>query len=76
MHYSANLTTEQLGDACWFCASRLAAQGKGLWEGSCSLHIWAPHRQRGGSVTRDPVLAVVPLRTSFYIKKKPNRTAS
>jgi len=33
IHYLANLTMEQLGDVCWFRASRLAAQGKGRCKG-------------------------------------------
>lgn len=64
---------EQLRDVCWFRASCLAAQGKGLWKGSCSLHMCAPHRQRCFTVTGDPVLAVVSLRTSPYTKKRPTK---
>lgn len=63
------LNQEQLRDVCWFGASCLAAQGKGLWRGSCSLLAWAAHRQRCCCVSREPVPAVVSLRTSPYIKQ-------
>lgn len=57
---------------CSFQASRLAAQGEGLWEAPCSR---GTHADSG--VTRGPVLAVPPqkINTSPGIKNQPHSTA-